>query len=252
MDTLRKPFQGIFNIIRFNWHFYVLPLLIILFTFVINNYYNNDFNIIINFILSFSLLLIFISLIVSYYIYDLSDLYKFKWMEELPISENILNIHAGFDETSPILEQKFPNTALIIYDFYDAKIHTEISIKRARNIYPPSIKTIKITSKQLPAINNYFDLIFNILSAHEIRNNQERIQYFKEQNRTLKPEGRICVTEHLRDLPNFLAYTIGFFHFHSKNTWEETFREAGLEIEKKIKTTAFITTFILKKNGTSS
>ena len=24
MENLRKPFQGILNIVRFNWHFYVL------------------------------------------------------------------------------------------------------------------------------------------------------------------------------------------------------------------------------------
>ena len=26
MATLRKPFQGVWNIVRFNWHFYVLSL----------------------------------------------------------------------------------------------------------------------------------------------------------------------------------------------------------------------------------
>lgn len=252
METVRKPFQGVLNIIRFNWHFYVISILLIGFTFSINNIYNFDFKLIINFILSFSLLLIFLSLIVSYYIYDLSDLYKFKWMDKFPIPKEVANIHAGFDETSSIIQHKFPNSAIRIYDFYDEELHTEISIKRARNIYPPPIQTIKISSKLLPSVNSSFYLIFNILSAHEIRKKNERIEFFKEQNRILKPEGRICVTEHLRDLPNFLVYTIGFFHFHSKNTWKETFREAGLEIEKEIKTTPFITTFILKKNGNSS
>lgn len=251
METLRKPFQGIYNIIRFNWHYYVITILLIGFTFVINNNYNSDFKLIINFILSFSLVSIFISLFVSYWIYDHSDLYEFNWMNGFPTPKKILNIHAGFDETSALIESKFLNAELIVYDFYDEKLHTEISIKRARNAYPPHPKTLKITSKQLPSVNNSFDLIFNILSAHEIRNDAERIQFFKEQKNILKTNGRICVTEHLRDLPNFLVYTIGFFHFHSKNTWKETFREAGLEIEKEIKTTAFITTFILKKNGTT-
>src|SRR5690606_13997095 len=167
-------------------------------------------------------------------------------------ANQILNIHAGFDETSDIIKQKFINAELTIFDFYDEQKHTEISIKRARKFFPDSEKTIQVPTNQFPVENEAFDLIFNIFSAHEIRNIEERIQFFKEQKRVLKPNGKIIVTEHLRDFPNFLAYTIGFFHFHSKNTWKKTFEKSGFQIEKEIKKTVFIPTFILTKNGISS
>jgi hypothetical protein len=64
--------------------------------------------------------------------------------------------------------------------------------------------------------------------------------------RVLKLNGKIIVTEHLRDFPNFLAYTIGFFHFHSKKTWKKTFQEADLKVSEEIKITPFLTTFILE------
>jgi ubiquinone/menaquinone biosynthesis C-methylase UbiE len=97
-----------------------------------------------------------------------------------------------------------------------------------------------------------FYKIFAILSAHEIRNDEERNSFFKELRRALTATGQIIVTEHLRDTANLLAYNIGFFHFHSKKTWLNTFHSAGLSVASEIKITPFITTFILDKNGTAS
>jgi ubiquinone/menaquinone biosynthesis C-methylase UbiE len=73
--------------------------------------------------------------------------------------------------------------------------------------------------------------------------------FFKEINRVTKPNGQLFVTEHHRDFYNFLAYNIGFFHFHTFQTWSKTFKNSGFIIKDKIKTTAFVTTYILEKNG---
>ncbi|MFO0359283.1 MAG: methyltransferase, partial [Flavobacteriales bacterium] len=80
-------------------------------------------------------------------------------------------------------------------------------------------------------------------------NTDERIVFFKELARVTNEDGRIIVTEHLRDLNNFLAYNIGSFHFLSKGNWLDIFERAGISLEKEIKITPFISTFILKKNG---
>ena len=90
-----------------------------------------------------------------------------------------------------------------------------------------------------------------IFAAHEIRNEEERSLFFKELARILKPGGNIVVTEHLKDLPNFMAYNIGFLHFHSKRSWLTTFKSADLILKKETKQTPFISTFILCKNGNS-
>ena len=97
--------------------------------------------------------------------------------------------------------------------------------------------------------SNSADKILLILAAHEIRNGNERIAFFKELNRIIKPTGQIYVTEHLRDTANFIAYNIGFFHFYSKKSWLDTFAKANLAISQEIKQTPFISTFILVKNG---
>jgi ubiquinone/menaquinone biosynthesis C-methylase UbiE len=250
MGKIRKPFQGVSNIVRFNWHFYVLSLAAILFVLWANQYlesYRFYTNILLFFILTPTL----VSLFVSYYVYDFSDLYKLDWLDDLFLfpNEKILNINAGFDETSVLLKEKYPNSELIVFDFYDPEKHTEVSIKRARNAYPPYPKTVTINTSKLPLMDNSIDIIFITFAAHEIRNDGERVLFFKEINRILTKNGNIVVTEHLRDLPNFLAYNVGFFHFMSKNSWYQTFENADLKIDKEEKITPFISTFLLKKNG---
>ena len=252
-NSLRKPFQGLRNIVRFNWHFYVISMLIIAGILIVRSYIIG-FPIFMNLILFIIITQIVVSLSISTYIYDFSDLYKFKWLDilENKEKEKILNINAGFDESSQLLKSKFVKSDLILADFYDPVKHTEVSIKRARKAYPPFHNTIRVDTKALPFPDNSIDVAFVIFSAHEIRNKGERAAFFKELKRVLKPSGEIIIIEHLRDLSNFIAYNIGFLHFYSKSSWLNIFHLSGLKVSKEIKTTPFITTFILEKNGIAS
>lgn len=249
---IRKPFQGIGNIIRFNWHFYALALVALVFLHLVKTISSAAFH---PFIGIAGLLLITsvaVSLAVSFYVYDLSGLYRFDWLKlSLPAKASIVNIHAGFDETSSLLQQKFRLASLTVLDFYDAKKHTEISIKRARKAYPsyPGTRTIGTDAVHLPP--DSIDAAFCILSAHEIRDGVERCHFFEQLKTGLKNEGRLVVVEHLRNLPNFLAYNIGVFHFHSAAQWKRTFASAGLRIQTEQRITPFITAYYLIKNGTT-
>jgi len=252
MDAMRKPFQGVGNIIRFNWQYYILSVIAIVVLLLISNNLTASFRAAT--IVSIFLIIIanLISLSVSFFIYDLSSLYKLTWLDRLKTGSKIININAGFDETSNLLKSKFTNSDLIVLDFYDPTKHTEVSIKRARMAYPPFPNTRQTSTTYLPLLDNSADNVFAFLSAHEIRNDEERVSFFKELNRVLTATGQVIVTEHLRDTANFLAYNIGFFHFHSKSTWLKTFQLAGFKVADEIKITPFITTFILDKNGTAS
>jgi ubiquinone/menaquinone biosynthesis C-methylase UbiE len=254
MEQIRKPFQGIWNIVRFNWHFYLLSVGLILIIFLLNTTVNESYRIFGNLICLLIAVTTLISLLVSFYVYDLSGLYQLNWLNDLQInkSHTLVTINAGFDETSALLKHKFPNIQLSVFDFYNPLTHTEVSIKRARKAYPAYPNTIQVTTSHLPLTDNYSDNIVAILAAHEIRNEKERIVFFKELKRILNDNGKIAITEHLRDLPNFLAYNIGFLHFLSKPCWYRTFKNAGLSVSNEIKITPFITTFILQKNGTTA
>jgi ubiquinone/menaquinone biosynthesis C-methylase UbiE len=248
MEKMRKPFQGVSNIVRFNWHFYALSMVAILCV-LCTNYADKLPLFYTNIILFFIITPTLISLLVSYYVYDFSNLYKLDWLDDMVLIPNkkMLNVNAGFDETSILLKEKYPHSELIVFDFYDPKKHTEVSIKRARNAYPPYPNTVSINTSKLHLSVDSIDIIFVTFSAHEIRNDAERIVFFKELHRILTKNGKIVVTEHLRDLPNFLAYNIGFVHFMPKKSWYETFEIAQFEIKKEQKITPFISTFTLKK-----
>ncbi len=258
MEPVRKPFQGVWNIVRFNWHFYVILLGVIGWVIFLNAFFSEwvtkPFDILNPIFCALLLLSLILSLVTSYWIYDRSELYQFSWLknENIALDANIVNIHAGFDETSELIVKIFSPKQFTVLDFYNPKIHTEVSIKRARKAYPPYPGTLPVKSTQLPLENKSVDVIFVILTAHEIRQEDERTLFFKELHRSLKDDGMIVLTEHLRDFPNFFAFNIGFYHFLPLSEWNRNFKDADLKIKRRISITPFVNTFILKKNGNPS
>ncbi|MBO9700532.1 MAG: methyltransferase [Sporocytophaga sp.] len=250
--TLRKPFQGVTNIILFNWHTFVIALVFVLLL-TIGKYCFLD-NIIITATIFATLLSIVISLVTSLYVYDLTDLYKLSFLDKLITLKpaSLVNINAGFDEISEVVKKKYPNSKFSVFDFYDPLLHTEISIERARKLYKPYQDTQVINTKAVPLEEGSVDVILLMFAAHEIRNEGERTFFFEQLRKAITIQGMIIVVEHQRDLINFVAYNIGFFHFYSKNNWLKVFTEAGLEVSKEIKITPFISGFALKKYGTAS
>lgn len=254
MEPLRKPLQGVWNIIRFNRHFYILAAALVAGSLLAAHYFNSPFSILIvifSYLVAISTL---VSLAVSLYIYDLSGLYNLKWLNVLPATARpiLVNINAGFDETSALLQFKYPGASLTVYDFYDPQKHTEVSIKRARRACPAFNGTMQISTAAIPLPDNHADIVFLIFAAHEIRDKAGRDQFFGELNRVLKPGGKVVLLEHLRDVPNFMAYNLGFFHFMSRQFWLSTFANAGFNIACETKFTPFITNFVLSKNGNTN
>lgn len=252
MEPIRRPFQGVLNIIRFNWQYYITVIFICCLFLALR------YNVLAPYITIFSLMIIMIlcvtivSLLVSYYVYDLTDLYELNWLDTCNQRSIIVNINAGFDEISNLLRKKFINSDLIVLDFYDPNLHTEISIQRARNLYAPIPNTINTTTTKLPLTTNSTDYVFLFFAAHEIRDEAERILFFKEIKRILKNDGKIFITEHIRDLPNFLAYNIGFFHFHSRKSWIKVFNVSELTLLNEARLNPFVINFTLTKYGISS
>ena len=253
-QVTRKQFQAVTNIIRFNWQYYVIALFSFALVYYIGRFLPAKLSLIVNIFLILVALSIFISLSVSYYIYDYSELYALSFVDKLNITQGskLVNINAGFDEISEILALKFPASELKVFDFYDPKKHTEVSIERARKAYPPYPGTVIIATGNVPLKSISTDYIFLILAAHEIRDNNEREMFIKQLGNALTPQGRIIVVEHQRDLFNFLAYNFGFFHFLPTAMWLDNFKNSGLQVDSITEHTPFLKIFILKKNGTAS
>jgi SAM-dependent methyltransferase len=186
-------------------------------------------------------------LIVSAYVYDFSGYYDFAWLKRLGLTDlkpkQLVNINAGFDETSFILKHNFPEADLNVFDFYNSHQHTEPAIVRARKVSLVYPKTQQIESNSISMEDDSADLIFLLSAAHEIRSHQEKVAFLEECKRICKQGGRVITVEHLRDFPNFLAFTVGFTHFFSRAVWKRAFKEAGFSSFEETKFTPFMSIF---------
>jgi SAM-dependent methyltransferase len=246
MEIKRTKFQGVLNILSFNRHFYVIGLGALLLLYVsrfIFTWSPMAFAII---VIAFLYGLI-MPLIVSAWVYDFSRFYEFQWLKQQISGDEkvnrIVNINAGFDETSFIIKHEFPNSDLQVFDFYNARQHTEPAIVRARKVSMVFPNTQTIASNVIPVSDASIDLVFLLSAVHEIRSQEEKIGFLKECRRICKPQGRVIMVEHLRDFPNFLAFSVGFTHFFSRATWKNAFERAGFATFQETKFTPFMSVF---------
>lgn len=249
MEKMRTSFQGVWNIIRFNWTCYAGGLVFVVIALFVAPMSDVVLQWIIAMGVAAALFGIVVSLGVSNYIYDCSGIYDLPWIDELKIQPEgvVLNISAGFDETTEVLKSKIPAAEFHIWDFYDSDRNTEISIKRARAAYPAHPDTRSVHVEDLPMGDGQADLICLNMAAHEIRDQRDRVKFFSELHRILKDKGVVCVTEHLRDFPNCIVYNFGAMHFYSKAEWLRVFQAAGFALVTERKMTPFLSTFVLGK-----
>lgn len=247
MEIKRKPFQGVLNILSFNRHFYVIGLGVLALIITSCKIFEWS-NLLFLLIVASFLYGLLMPLIISAYVYDFSGYYDFHWLKNCLVSDSstnkILNINAGFDETSFIIKNHFPQSDLKVYDFYNVKKHTEPAIIRARKVSLVYPNTLQIKSNLIPENDKSIDIIFLLSAAHEIRSNDEKIQFLKECHRLCKPNGKVIMVEHLRDFPNFLAFSVGFTHFFSRSTWKNAFKKSGFVTFQETKFTPFMSIFI--------
>jgi hypothetical protein len=247
-------YQGVLQIVRFNWPFYAYALAVAVGLLGIYPLLPPLLQTVALAGLGLGLVSIILSLVGSWYAYDYSKVYDFSYLDLTACSgrARIANMHAGFDQSSASLARCLPEAELDVFDFYNPEKHTEGSIRRARASQEPAFPTIPIRDAHVPVGDDTYDAVFLIFAAHEMRQHAERIAFFRELRVVSKPDASVYVVEHLRDWRNALVYSFGCLHFHSASVWQDTFAQSGWRIVRIIRPNALVIAYQLKCNFTST
>jgi len=245
----RTPFQGVLQIVQFNGRSYVAAILGVCAAGVASLLLLNPARFVVIACTFPPLFWLGSSLLVSHYVYDRSQLYELKWIDEiLPVvPRSLINIHSGFDETSELLAEKFPDAVSAAVNIYDPEVMTEPSIRIARRLKPSPIPATVARYDALPFASGSIDAAFVIFSAHELRRHNQRVTFLREISRVLTPDGKIILVEHTRDLWNLLAFGPGAFHFFSDQTWRRAAFDGALFVPTQCSITPFVHIYTLRR-----
>jgi SAM-dependent methyltransferase len=245
----RGPFDGVLQIVRYNWSLYVAAIfgsaVVVGFTVVMHPPTVLAALLILGAIAA--LLWLALSLAVSHYVYDRSDLYRWQWIREriAPNPGHVVNIHAGLDETSLSLREMYPAAEVTILDIYDPAEMPEPSIARARREARSLLASVNADFRKLPLQTASADLVTVIFVAHELRRPASKEAFFREIARVIKPGGSVLLVEHLRDPWNLLAFGPGAFHFFPRSEWLRVADATGFRLSEEISRTVFVRAFVL-------
>jgi hypothetical protein len=245
----RGKWQGMISIARFNWPYYATAFVVLIASLALVFLLpGHRMKLVCSIISAAAAYFLFVSLGVSHFIYDRSDLYRWGWLDRA-LSGSKMNqavfCHSGFDEASAQLRQNSDVAQWQILDHFDANQMTEASIRRARAIFPPTPGTRSSRYDAWPVAAQSTDVVFGLLAIHELRSVAERTAWFAEAKRCLRKDGRVVLVEHVRDMANFLAFGPGFVHFHSPASWRRCWEIIGFRSVDEFRVTPFVRIFVL-------
>ena len=198
------------------------------------------------------------SFAISHWIYDRSKLCRWNWIaDELESApQRWGNFHAGLDESTLVLGELWPQSEGAAYDFFDADVMTEPSIRRARALFDAPIELGNLTRgvdfRALDLPCKYLQAAFVLFAAHELRESGQRAQFLGELHRVLDDDGVLIVAEHARDAANFVAFGPGFTHFFAPHSWRTLLQNADFEIEREQRITPFVRVWTCRKSAASN
>lgn len=251
VTSVRKPYQGVLQILQFNWPQYAVAAVVISATLTLLPFVHSFWRAAMVLALIPATFWLLSSLVVSHYIYDRFPLYDLRWITRSlgKRPANWINIHCGLDETSDLLSTLFTDASGQVVKIYDPAIMTEGSIAKAQDCGRPALPFTQGCYDSLGVSADHFDAAFLFFAAHELRQHNQRVEMFREVKRVLLTNGDLFLIEHTRDLWNFIAFGPGFLHFFSDNAWQRAVNDAGLVVTASFPMTRFVRVYHLRKSA---
>jgi SAM-dependent methyltransferase len=246
----RSTFQGLTQVVRYNWPLYATAGAVAFAALLVPVWgvVPHPLLLAIQIGAAVAMFWTFSSSLVTFYVYDRSELYRWQWLVAALQGDpqRWAAFHAGVDEASEAIRALYPHSHGEVFDVYDSRKMSEASIVRARTIDAAASNVRKADSDALPLADAQIDVAFLIFAAHEIREPADRVRFFRELRRILVAGGCIVLVEHLRDGWNFAAYGPGFMHFLSRAEWTRVATESGFSLHVERTVTPFVRCFIFK------
>jgi SAM-dependent methyltransferase len=189
-----------------------------------------------------------LSLLVSYYVYDRSELVAARWLPAL-LSQSRngwATVHAGLDAELD-LSSVLADRCLARLDIFEAALMTSSSIARARALTSVHEQTTACSARHLALEDESCANVIVAFTAHEIRDRAAREAFFDELRRALVPGGRAVIVEHVRDCANFLAFGLGYLHFAPRREWLRLGAHARLSVAAEVRVTPWVMALALER-----
>jgi SAM-dependent methyltransferase len=177
------------------------------------------------------------SLTATWWVYDHRKVYE-RLTEGLPEAGEWAAVHAGFDDSVQALRASIGRPPAAVAQL---AISPGASLRRARKL------NRRYAAGGWPLAAGSLDSIFLTFAAHEVRDPAGQHALFAGLRQALRPGGRVIVTEHSRDAPNFAVYGPGALHFQPLATWYARAAEAGLAQTSRTSITPFVTRVVFQR-----
>ena len=174
----------------------------------------------------------------TFIVYDWGQRHEYDRLAELGYLNQanvVVDITCGKLRGTRGLLPLFKGGHYFLIDLYDPAKMTDTALRRARTMEPPLETPRRIYQRpgqvnHLPIPHQWADVIYCDFCLHEILNPADRDALFAELARVLKPDGRLLIAEHSRDLFNLLAFGPGALSFFPANTWQQHLTRANFTI----------------------
>lgn len=245
----RGPLDGVRNVIRFDWPYFVAAELVVIAGVVTATLLSPSLLALGIALLSVAAMFgIALSLLVSHIVYDRSDLYRLFWLPRAlrgASPHDAVYCQIGFDDASMLFQRALGAVQWTFLDHYDPMQIRDTSTRRARKVYPPSATTKSAPFNAWPVESSSADVIVGMLAIHRLRGVDERAAWFAEARRVLRPGGRVLIIERVRDVANLIAFGPGALKLHSAAQWTASWHDTGLRLQDSFRVTPWVRVFVL-------